>query len=146
MELITQLLKKCYYGLRGPWTGLGRLVVRVKIGILTIILIDSLSLIDIWSFSSARNVWVKPWIVFYFINSIDIRNVYILLIFVNLLCHQRNRQRKFLLFVARPVHWMHSGEVDCCLDMTVSLAPSSGDSLIAAPQNLVDMFLWALSK
>ena len=64
----------------------------------------------------------------------------------NLLCHQTNRQRKFLLFVVRPVHWMHSSEVDCCQDMTVSLAPSSGDSLIVALLNLADMSLWALLK
>ena len=65
---------------------------------------------------------------------------------INLLCHQTNRQRKFLLSVVRPVHWMHSSEVDCCQDMTVSLAPSSGDSLIVALLNLADMSLWALLK
>ena len=129
--------------------------------IFTIILIDSLSLMEIWSFSRARNVWVKPWIDCYFDDTNDIQNVKIfvnilstfcqhcvniLSTFVNLLRHQTNRQPKFLLFVARPVHWMHSSEVDCCQDMTVSLAPSTNDSLIVALLNLADMSLWALLK
>ena len=81
MELIAQLLK--YQLTRAPRTGSRTSEEGVKEKF-TIILIDSLSLMEIWSFSRARNVWVKPWIDCYFDDTNDIKNVNIFVVFVNI--------------------------------------------------------------